>query len=87
MAGYSRWSIPGGRGDAVAEGAEPADRNLDDVAGGEEPWRCETDAEPAGVPVTMMSPGSRVIPAEMVAIRSGMSKMTSLTVPDWRAPR
>ena len=39
---------------------------------------------PAGVPVAMMSPGSSVMPAEMVAISSGMSKIRSLTGADWR---
>jgi hypothetical protein len=33
---------------------------------------------PAGVPVAMMSPGSSVRPADIVAISSGILKMSSL---------
>jgi len=39
---------------------------------------------PAGVPVAMMSPGRSVIPADNVAISSGMSKIRSLTGADCR---
>src|SRR4051812_5999670 len=40
---------------------------------------------PAGVPVAMMSPGRRVVPAEIVAIRVGMSKMRSRVLALWRS--
>ena len=40
---------------------------------------------PEGVPVAMMSPGSRVIPREQVSISVGMSKIRSVVFASWRS--
>jgi hypothetical protein len=60
-------ALPGGnrshrhrRCDRVADNPDPLDLHLDDISGSEVPRRCAFEADPAGVPVQIMSPGVRV---------------------------
>ena len=62
----------------------PSSSTLDVVAGREVAGRVEADADPAGVPVAITSPGSRATVVEIVSISVGMSKIRSATGAAWR---
>ena len=65
-----------GSGDRVTQRAEAVDLDFDDVTGlQEQPAGRATCPTPAGVPVAMMSPGSRVMICERNAIVSATPKI------------